>query len=237
MRAFDIHCGGMDLVFPHHENEIAQAKCAGDDFARYWLHNGWVTMGGEKMSKSLGNVLSVPNVLEEGSPARTAVLPRQCALPFDARVLRRQRSKRAPAAYRGLESFVPAHARACGRRPSSVRGPTVSRQALDDDLAVPERVGRDPRQASEGNTALDAGDLDEAVRDRAGQVRAMLAILGVDPLDAHWTQSGGDTEAAMEALDVLVRADLDRRQQARSRQELGGRRRGPRPADQRRVSK
>ena len=61
---FDIHCGGMDLVFPHHENEIAQARAAGDGFARYWLHNGWVTMGGEKMSKSLGNVLSIPAVLQ-----------------------------------------------------------------------------------------------------------------------------------------------------------------------------
>jgi cysteinyl-tRNA synthetase len=66
--AFDIHCGGRDLVFPHHENEIAQAKCAGDDFAQYWLHNGWVTMSGEKMSKSLGNVLSVPNVLKKVRP-------------------------------------------------------------------------------------------------------------------------------------------------------------------------
>ena len=66
--SFDIHCGGMDLVFPHHENEIAQAKAAGDGFARYWLHNGWVTMGGEKMSKSLGNVLSIPNVLARVRP-------------------------------------------------------------------------------------------------------------------------------------------------------------------------
>src|SRR3546814_12510455 len=65
---FDIHAGGMDLVFPHHENEIAQAEAAGDGFARYWLHNGWVTMGGEKMSKSLGNVLSVPNVLTRVRP-------------------------------------------------------------------------------------------------------------------------------------------------------------------------
>jgi len=45
---FDIHCGGMDLIFPHHENEIAQSRAAGDGFARYWLHNGWVTMGGER---------------------------------------------------------------------------------------------------------------------------------------------------------------------------------------------
>ncbi len=61
---FDIHCGGMDLVFPHHENEIAQSRAAGDGFARYWLHNGWVTMGGEKMSKSLGNVLAIPALLQ-----------------------------------------------------------------------------------------------------------------------------------------------------------------------------
>ena len=61
---FDIHCGGMDLIFPHHENEIAQAHGAGDPFARYWLHNGWVTMGGEKMSKSLGNVVAIPAMLQ-----------------------------------------------------------------------------------------------------------------------------------------------------------------------------
>ena len=66
---FDIHAGGMDLVFPHHENEIAQAQAAGDPFARYWLHNGWVTMGGEKMSKSLGNVLAIPAVLQRVRPA------------------------------------------------------------------------------------------------------------------------------------------------------------------------
>ena len=53
---FDIHCGGLDLQFPHHENEIAQSHAAGDGFARYWMHNHWVTMAGEKMSKSLGNV-------------------------------------------------------------------------------------------------------------------------------------------------------------------------------------
>jgi cysteinyl-tRNA synthetase len=66
---FDIHCGGMDLVFPHHENEIAQSRAAGDGFARYWLHNGWVTMGGEKMSKSLGNVLAIPAMLQRVRPA------------------------------------------------------------------------------------------------------------------------------------------------------------------------
>lgn len=65
---FDIHCGGLDLQFPHHENEIAQSHAAGDGFAQYWMHNHWVTMSGEKMSKSLGNVLSVPNILEKVRP-------------------------------------------------------------------------------------------------------------------------------------------------------------------------
>ena len=60
---FDIHGGGLDLVFPHHENEQAQSHAAGDPFARYWLHNAWVTMGGEKMSKSLGNTLSIEALL------------------------------------------------------------------------------------------------------------------------------------------------------------------------------
>ena len=85
---FDIHCGGMDLVFPHHENEIAQSRAAGDKFARYWLHNGWVTLGGEKMSKSLGNVLSIPAMLQRVRARRTPLLPGQRPLPLDAGVLR-----------------------------------------------------------------------------------------------------------------------------------------------------
>ncbi len=62
--AFDIHGGGVDLRFPHHENEQAQSRAAGRPFASYWLHNAWITTAGEKMSKSLGNSLLVPSVLE-----------------------------------------------------------------------------------------------------------------------------------------------------------------------------
>ena len=62
--AFDIHGGGVDLRFPHHENEQAQSRAAGHPFASYWMHNAWITTSGEKMSKSLGNSLLVPNVLE-----------------------------------------------------------------------------------------------------------------------------------------------------------------------------
>jgi cysteinyl-tRNA synthetase len=78
--AFDIHGGGIDLRFPHHENEQAQSRAAGYRFASYWVHNAWITTAGEKMSKSLGNSLSIPAVLT-GSADRPAVLPGRRALP------------------------------------------------------------------------------------------------------------------------------------------------------------
>ena len=80
--AFDIHGGGLDLVFPHHENEIAQSKAAGYGFASYWTHNAWVTTSGEKMSKSLGNSLLVSEVVHRVRPDRAALLPRRAALPL-----------------------------------------------------------------------------------------------------------------------------------------------------------
>ncbi|KJF20681.1 cysteine--tRNA ligase [Rhodococcus sp. ACPA4] len=211
--AFDIHCGGRDLVFPHHENEIAQAKCVGDDFAQYWLHNGWVTMSGEKMSKSLGNVLSVPNVLKKVRPQELRYYlgsaHYRSNLEYSDEAL-----EESAKSYQGLEAFVlRTHKRAGGVELGTWTEGFA--EALDNDLSVPIALAEIHGKASAGNTALAAGDLG-AARVAAGQVRAMLAILGVDPLDAHWSQSGGDTEAAMEALDVLVRADLDRRQQART---------------------
>lgn len=211
--AFDIHCGGRDLVFPHHENEIAQAKCVGDDFAQYWLHNGWVTMSGEKMSKSLGNVLSVPNVLKKVRPQELRYYlgsaHYRSNLEYSDEAL-----EESAKSYQGLETFVlRTHKRAGGVELGTWTEGFA--EALDNDLSVPIALAEIHGKASAGNTALAAGDLG-AARVAAGQVRAMLAILGVDPLDAHWSQSGGDTEAAMEALDVLVRADLDRRQQART---------------------
>ncbi|MFD3810000.1 cysteine--tRNA ligase [Rhodococcus sp. NPDC058639] len=210
---FDIHCGGVDLVFPHHENEIAQARAAGDGFARYWLHNGWVTMGGEKMSKSLGNVLSVPNVLTQVRPQELRYYlgsaHYRSMLEYSEAAL-----QEAAAAYRGLESFVLKTRDRAGEVPVGTWTDEFA-QALDDDLAVPRALAEIHGRRSEGNKALDNGDLDEAVR-IASQVRAMLGILGVDPLDAHWSDSTADRSAALEALDVLVSADLVRRQNARA---------------------
>nr|WP_232541937.1 cysteine--tRNA ligase [Nocardia bovistercoris] len=209
---FDIHCGGMDLVFPHHENEIAQSKAVGHGFARYWLHNGWVTLGGEKMSKSLGNVLSVPNVLKNvravelrfylGSAHYRSMLEYSEKALHDA-----------AASYQRIEAFVHRVADRVGEIPVG-KWTDAFAEALDDDLAAPRALAEVHRVVHEGNKALESGALD-AARELAGQVRGMLAIFGVCPLDPQWYRPQ-DNSAALDALDVLVRAELDRRQQARA---------------------
>ncbi|MCQ4117597.1 cysteine--tRNA ligase [Rhodococcus tibetensis] len=210
---FDIHCGGLDLVFPHHENEIAQAKCAGDGFAQYWLHNGWVTMGGEKMSKSLGNVLSVPNVLKKVRPQELRYYlgsaHYRSMLEYSDTAL-----DEGAAAFRRVESFVNRTCERAGDVPVG-RWTEAFGRALDDDLAVPAALADVHGRVREGNIALEGGDL-EGAREVASQVRAMMGILGVDPLDPHWTQDTADASAATDALDVLVRAELERRQSARA---------------------
>ncbi|WP_040788193.1 DALR domain-containing protein, partial [Nocardia paucivorans] len=210
---FDIHCGGMDLVFPHHENEIAQSKAAGNGFARYWLHNGWVTMGGEKMSKSLGNVLSVPNVLRRVRPVELRYYlgsaHYRSMLEYSDKAL-----ADAAQSYQRLEAFVRRVAERGGEVPIG-KWTDAFAAALDEDLAVPKALAEIHRVVHEGNRALDAGVV-ESAREHASQVRAMLGILGIDPLDPHWNNSAGDVSAATAALEVLVGAELERRQQARA---------------------
>ncbi len=209
---FDIHCGGMDLVFPHHENEIAQSRAAGDGFAQYWLHNGWVTLGGEKMSKSLGNTLSVPNMLTR---VRAVELRFYLGSAHYASMLEYSDQALADAAqtYQRLEAFVQRTVERVGDVAVG-KWTDAFAEALDDNLAIPKALAEIHRVVHEGNRALEAGE-GAAAREAAGQVRAMLAILGVDPLDAHWA-APADSSAAESALDILVRAELERRQQARS---------------------
>ena len=208
---FDIHCGGMDLVFPHHENEIAQSRAAGDGFARYWLHNGWVTMGGEKMSKSLGNVLSIPAMLQRVRPAELRYYlgsaHYRSMLEFSETAL-----QDAVKAYVGVEDFL--H-RVRSRAGAVVPGEWTPRfaEALDDDLAVPIALAEVHHARAEGNRALDAGD-HEGARAYAGSIRAMMGILGCDPLDDRW-ESRDETSAALAAVGVLVEAELESRQKAR----------------------
>jgi cysteinyl-tRNA synthetase len=212
---FDIHCGGMDLVFPHHENEIAQSRAAGDAFARYWLHNGWVTMGGEKMSKSLGNVLSIPAMLERvrapelryylGSAHYRSMLEFSEAALHDA-----------ANAYVGIEDFLHRVRNRIGAVTPGEWTPRFA-AALDDDLSVPIALAEVHHTRAEGNRALDAGDHESALRS-AGSIRAMMAILGCDPLDERW-QSRDETSAALAAVDVLVDAEIHRREKAREQRE------------------
>ncbi len=209
---FDIHCGGMDLVFPHHENEMAQSRAAGDGFAQYWLHNGWVTMGGEKMSKSLGNVLSIPNVLKQVRPQELRYYlgsaHYRSMLEYSDHALHV-----AAVSYRKIESFIRRVADRVGEVDVGQWPPQFA-AALDDDLGVPAALAVIHGVVTEGNRALESGDTAGAARS-ASAVRSMMGILGVDPLDEHWSAEEA-SEAATVALDVLIRAELDRRGQARA---------------------
>ncbi len=208
--AFDIHAGGLDLVFPHHENEQAQSRAAGDAFATTWLHNGWVTLGGEKMSKSLGNVLSVPAVLERVRPVELryylGAAHYRSAIEFSEASL-----QEAALTYRRLEAFVHRVAERVERPGRSVFCAEFT-AALDDDLGVPAALAAVQGCVREGNTALDAGDHAGALG-AAASVRAMLDVLGVDPLDPRWERAPAP---GARALDVLVGAQLAERATARA---------------------
>jgi len=215
---FDIHCGGMDLVFPHHENEIAQARAAGDGFANFWLHNGWVTMGGEKMSKSLGNVLAVPAVLQRVRPAELRYYlgsaHYRSMLEFSETAL-----QDAAKAYTGIEEFL----HRVRTRVGAVSPTTWTAKfaaALNDDLGVPAALAEVHSARAEGNRALEAGDHDIALA-KAGEIRSMTAILGCDPLDPRW-ETRDETAAALAAVDVLVAAELTRRDDARRDRDWAG---------------
>ncbi|ORA56095.1 cysteine--tRNA ligase [Mycobacteroides franklinii] len=210
--SFDIHCGGMDLVFPHHENEIAQSCAAGDGFARYWMHNGWVTMGGEKMSKSLGNVLSIPAVLQR---VRAVELRYYLGSAHYRSMLEYSETALADAvkAYSGIEDFLHRVRIRVGEVPVGTWTPGFA-AALDDDLSVPIALAEVHSTRADGNRALDAGDHEGALS-AAASIRAMMAILGCDPLNERW-ETRDETSAALNAVDVLVTAELQRRETART---------------------
>lgn len=203
---FDIHCGGLDLQFPHHENEIAQSHAAGDKFANYWMHNHWVTMSGEKMSKSLGNVLSIPNMLELVRPVELRYYlgsaHYRSVLEYSEAAL-----TEAAAGYRRIEDFL-------GHFDDLELGQWTQgfADAMNDDIGVPKALAEIHTTVRAGNKALAAGDEAEA-RTLAGQVRAMAHVLGFDPLE--W-EDGAQASGADAALDALVQAELERRTQARA---------------------
>jgi cysteinyl-tRNA synthetase len=217
---FDIHGGGVDLIFPHHENEVAQSQAAGDGFARYWVHNGMLTVGGEKMSKSLGNSLLLPALLEQVRPVELRYYLGQAhyrsTLDYSDAAL-----TEAAAAYRRIEGFVTRASEVIGAAPgtggSAEPGalPEAFGAAMDDDLGVPQALAVVHETVRAGNNALAAGDK-EAVRGHLDRLRAMLDVLGIDPLSPQWTASAGDLR---HVVDALVSVALDQRQAARARKD------------------
>ena len=199
---FDIHGGGLDLQFPHHENEQAQSHAAGDGFANYWMHNHWVTIAGEKMSKSIGNVLSL-----DALPVRPVELRYYLGSAHYRSVLEYspEALQEAATGYRRIEDFV--H-RAGMPEPTTWTG--EFELALDDDFAVPRALAEIHNQVREGNKASDPTEI-------AGRVRAMAAVLGIDP--GQWQESADTSQALDQALDVLVGAELERRAQARAQKD------------------
>ena len=210
---FDIHGGGIDLRFPHHENEQAQSRAAGLGFARYWLHNAWVTVGGEKMSKSLGNSLIVSNLLET---VRPLVLRYYLgAAHYRSTIEYRPESLReAESAVERIEGFLRRAAPLAAADPHPGEWPKAFADALDDDLNVSGALAVVHETVRTGNTALDEGDKQGASVAYA-QVVAMTDVLGVNPLDPTWSSAAHGDSRTEAALDALVRAELDARQQAR----------------------
>jgi len=212
---FDIHGGGLDLRFPHHENELAQSTAAGDAFANYWMHNGLVHVNGQKMSKSIGNSIYAAELLEQ---ARAIVVRYYLgAAHYRSTIDFHDGSlAEAEAALERIESFLDradrrlADTRFAGSGVEIV--PEEFAEAMDDDLAVPQALGVLHETVRAGNAALDAEDLHAAASAR-GMVLAMSEVLGINPLSPGW--SVATDEPAMIALTALVERLLDDRETAR----------------------
>jgi len=214
---FDIHGGGLDLVFPHHENELAQSRAAGDGFARYWMHNAWVTTSGEKMSKSLGNSLLVSEVVQRVRPVELRyylVSPHyRSHQEFSEEAL-----ADAAAGYRRIEGFV--------HRAVELVGPVAPtvlcadfESAMDDDLSVPAALAAVHDVVREGNKLI-ADGASPALAGSLGSVRAMLGVLGLDPLDPVWAGGSSDSGRFRDVVDALVGVALDQRAAARARKDF-----------------
>ncbi|CAN5165320.1 MAG: cysteine--tRNA ligase [Nocardioides sp.] len=206
--AFDIHGGGMDLRFPHHENEQAQTRAAGGDFANFWMHNAWITTAGEKMSKSLGNSLAIPSVLERfrGIELRFYLVAAhyRSHVEFSFEAL-----AEAAAGFSRIETFL-------AKVPYEHFGdiPDAFVSAMDDDLGTPAAVAVLYDTVREGNRQLAAG---ESALQTAMSVGAMLDVLGLNPADPAWSSGAASSqeEKLTSAVDALVASLMVARSAAR----------------------
>ena len=234
---FDIHGGGLDLRFPHHENEMAQTRAAGFPSAARWMHSAWVTAKGEKMSKSLGTGLSVPSVLAKHSAwvvryALGSVQYRSMLEWSDQALVEAQ------AAYDRVSNFIERAGVALGGQPSREEVTAVSADdlpadfvaAMNDDVNVSGATAAIFTAIRSGNTLLsqlaDRADSETAkaeVREALLAVRAMLDTLGLDPLAEPWVSAGvagGAADGTAEspehaALETLIAEQLNARAEAR----------------------
>ncbi|GAW48523.1 MULTISPECIES: cysteine--tRNA ligase [unclassified Nocardioides] len=207
--AFDIHGGGVDLRFPHHENEQAQSRAAGHPFASYWMHNAWITTSGEKMSKSLGNSLTIPNVLKDfrGIELRFYLVAAhyRSHVEFSFEAL-----EESAVGFRRIESFL--------ERVGAVEAgdvPQTFTDAMNDDLGTPAAVAVLYDAVREGNKRDEAG-----AREQASAVVAMLDVLGLNPADPAWGPASSNDQQLTDAVDVLVRGLLEQRAQARANKDF-----------------
>jgi len=217
---FDIHGGGLDLVFPHHENELAQSRAVGDGFAQYWVHNGLLATAGEKMSKSLGNSLLVDAVVTQVRPVELRYYLVQAHIRSNIEYSPAALEE-AVATYRRIEGFVTRAAEVSGDTQDPPGGkdamPPAFAAALDDNLAVPLALAVVHDTIRDGNNALASGDA-AALGASLVQVRAMLEVLGLDPLSEQWREPSADHDLR-DVVEALVGVAIEQRQAARERRD------------------
>jgi cysteinyl-tRNA synthetase len=212
---FDIHGGGLDLRFPHHENEIAQSTAAGDKFANYWVHNGLVNVNGQKMSKSLGNSIFASEFLDQARPLVVryylgSAHYRSTIDYHDGALVE------AEAALERIETFLDRATRHLEGTSFAGSGapvpPTEFADAMDDDLAIPQALAVLHDRVRAGNAALDTDDLATAAQIR-GEVTAMTEVLGINPHSPEWRSTR--SVPADRALSALVERLIQDRETAR----------------------
>ena len=213
--AFDIHGGGLDLIFPHHENEIAQSEAAGYAFSKRWMHNAWVTASGEKMSKSLGNSLQVAELLKSvrGIELRWYLgsAHYRSMLEFSHEALAESAT-----AFRRIEGFLNRATEILGAEPTPVISQGFT-DAMNDDLAVPTALAGISEALRVGNSAITSGDK-AVIKASADEIRGALEILGCDPFDTAFASNGG--EDLTNALDGVIQLALAQRAAARDRKDF-----------------
>ncbi len=224
--AFDIHGGGIDLRFPHHENELAQSTAAGRPFAHYWMHNAWVTAAGEKMSKSLSNGALVSEVTKQYPPR--AVRLYLAAPHYRSKVEFSDTSlAESTAQLARIDNFLDRCRDGVGRQfpeelvpdPAGADLPAEFAAALDDDLGTPQAFAVVFQRVRDGNQALDAGNAHPALA-AYRNVKDILSVLGLDPDDPVWTgQSTAQVEDLHPVVEALVADALARRADARARKD------------------